>query len=229
MLPSGWDSAGGITPPASSSSSVADSCFPSPSVDFGFFHCLMSALSRPYRDQSDHAYINSISPAEVLGALSVFGRPSVMLSCFCPLMGVVCVFCRGRYFVMSVYSWWLGSVILSSGLLCCSLAYLHFYHLKWVEYYFLILVVISNVIDVYGMCVSGCVQLSEGGRARGAGGWESGALHLDRTHRVPRALLEVRCLQWEAEEWGGTVRHKTVCGWGIIQYVYLLFITDIFI
>lgn len=59
--------------------------------------------------------------------------------------------------------------------------------------------------DVYEtrVCVmvdSICVQLSEGGGAGRAAGWQSCALHLERAHRVPAALLDVWYFQRKAED-----------------------------
>lgn len=65
--------------------------------------------------------------------------------------------------------------------------------------FFVVIISVSVYLDEFH------VQLSEGERAGGTGSWESRLLHLGWTHWLSRALLEVRHLQWEAEDRGGTV------------------------
>lgn len=97
---------------------------------------------------------------EVLGTFRCLAVVLSYTVYFCMLMQIVCVYCRTGSLdfmvVMAVYSWWL--VILSSVLLYSHLALFAYCHLKSVEYYSLILVVISNVTDIYSMCVSGWVS-----------------------------------------------------------------------
>jgi len=176
LLLTGCGSARGVTPPASSSSSVAwlvFSDFPSPSVDYGLFHFLMSALSRPTPDpyRSEREYLNRISPVSgVLGTFSVCGRRFVIFlsvdwNCLCILWN--------RYFGSVGCH---GGVFLVAGL-CYSVftVFLHY-----------LLSVISNqwdmvswsfplaVTDIYGMCVFHvCAALRRRGRRRS---WRLGKL-----------------------------------------------------
>ncbi len=148
----------------------------------------------------------------------------VYWSCLC--------FCQtgtlGWMVVMAVHPWWLGSCpLFYSSAICHYLLPVICY--QW-HVFSGFLVVLYNVTDAYSMSWWWvmCVQLSEGGGARGAGGGQSCALHLDQPHRVPRALLEVWHLRWEAEEWGGTalyLRHSNVGYWGItVFYNFFLYI-----
>lgn len=179
--------------------------------------CFVSSESRPVSEGT--CIFKPLSPVKRYRGLLCVWLFCHILSYFCLFMGTVCV----RYFGLDVCH---GDRFLVTGLCYIALCFTvtlyrrlpFFISNRWSIIPWL-LVVLNNVIDIHSICLwvgFMCVQLSERGWAGGAGGWESCVLHLDWTHRVPRALLEVWYLQWEAKEWGGTVpyqrySHITLC------------------
>lgn len=166
MLLTGWDSASGITPPASSSSSVASTSFLLFSTSIcKLFHFPIPALFRPDRDsyQSEHAYTCLISPVGGIGDFLVFGCRTVTYCHFSVCWWELFVYSVGQVLWIGWLSW--RYILGGWALLYCPLFYCTVVCrclLTVISTQLIIIsclvVAVSDVTDTYGMCVSGCVS-----------------------------------------------------------------------